>query len=588
MCSLQTLVVPKPVGFNYDIWESELASYDDAPYILQGIHDGFDIGLMDNPPEPTHIDNPTLPTTLKMDEWITNWILKSVTKGFLLGPFTEQTVPIKNLVYSPLFAVPKPDLTWRIICHLSHPRRWGVSVNDMIDDVYKHVTYMSFTELVKFVYDLGHDARIWAVDAKDAYYRVPIKSKYWRYMGIKWYGKTFIMTSLQMGLGSACQIYQRFADSILYIICNSRHPKFGYVFYDRSIRLAHHYLDDFFGGSWDQEVAKIQFELTYEWFERLGIPTQLNKLKPPNWVQILLGWKFDTRARTVSLPDSKVEKYFGLVVQLIRSGRADKKQLEQLTGILHHASNVIYPGKAFVRRLEQVLHLELLDYETTVELSNFVLEDLKWWKHALKFMNEVPMRWLIRKFNDPDIYVWTDASTSIGIGGCSSVGKALQVLNRQTFFKHVKRVRKGIDIHFLELLILLVVAKMWAHEWTDKYIYFYCDNPGATGALANKRAELGRIGMNFMCREFCKLAYVHRFRFHVEHVPGDDNEVADELSRFKYEYCQRVGDFKNFQFETEWDVKTCVNQIYSDILKLPLNYDNTSMRVLKRRNRKVD
>ena len=563
---MQTLFVPKPVGFNYDVWATELSDYHDATYILQGISDGFDIGLMSDPPQPTYSDNPTLPVNPCLDTWILDWIIKCINKGFLLGPFTESNCPVKDVYFSPIFAVPKPDLSWRIICHLSYPKN-GISINDLIADEWAHVSYIKFTEVVKFVYKLGYDARLWVIDAQDAYYRVPIKKKYWKYMGIKWYGRIFIMTSLQMGLSSACTIYERFADAVLYIICNSKPG----IFFHHGERLAHHYLDDFFGGHWNKKIAKKQFWKAFKWFEKLGIPTKLEKVKSPHWEQKILGWIFNTRKRTVSLPSTKVHKYTAIIKTLLIGRQASKKQLEQICGVLHHAAEVIFPGKAFIRRLERVLHLELLDYDSTVILTDFVIDDLRWWLFALRHLNGIPMKWIIREFNFPDVRVWSDAATLYGMGACATTGVAMQIMNHHTFYRFVSNRRKGIDIQFLELLVIVVVAKLWAHTWTDKYVYFYCDNPGATAALVNKCAELHRHDMNFLVREFCKLAVQHRFRFWVEHIPGKENCVADELSRFKYAYRSREGDFRDFVFEDHDKVQHCVNQIYADVLKLPLN-----------------
>ena len=226
-------------------------------------------------------------------------------KGFLLGPFTPDELPFECF-YSPLFCVPKPDFTWRIICHLSFPKLWGISVNDLVDDAWKHVTYIQFVEVCKFVYNLGPGAFLWVVDAKDAYYRVPIKEKYWKYMGINWYGVRYICTSLQMGLASACNIYTRFADAILYIIYKG-HEDWFFDEYGR--RLAHHYLDDFFGGHPDKETAQKQFERTFDMMEDLGIPTQVEKVTAPCCTIIILGFLYCTLSRTVSVPPKRIAKY---------------------------------------------------------------------------------------------------------------------------------------------------------------------------------------------------------------------------------------------------------------------------------------
>ena len=133
----------------------------------------------------------------------------------------------------------------------------------------------------------------------------------------------------------------------------------------------HHYLDDFFGGHLDPSITLQQMEATYDWFYRLGIPTRLKKLKFPHWLQIFLGCLWNTRARTVSLPDYNVKLYTAHVTRLIREQQkgTDKKELEKLNGELGHTSEVIYCGKAKQRNIEHALHLEAKDYHTKIYLD---------------------------------------------------------------------------------------------------------------------------------------------------------------------------------------------------------------------------
>lgn len=552
------------------MWQQALVNYHDRQWLLPGLLEGYDIGLRENVPQVTYTANPTLPTDKWMDIAITNWVIKCANKGFLLGPFTADNCPFDRLFFSPLFAVPKPDLSWRIINHLSYPK-FGVSVNDLLSDEAKHVQYIRFTEVCSFVYKLGKGAKLWVVDAKDAYYRVPIKRQYWQYMGIKWYGYIFVFTSLQMGLASACQIYTRFADAVLYIIINNAID----IFYDDlGNQLVFHYLDDFFGGHDDPSIAQNQFDKAFGWFEKLGIPTQPNKCNKPNTLQKILGWLYDTCAQTVSIPPNKVEAYIAILRRVIRNKLSDKKQLEQIVGFLTWASVAVFPGKAFVRRLEHALYLELKDYKTKIHLTEFVLEDMRWWVHALQHMNGIPLQWIVSNNEKFDIEVWTDAATKSGLGGCSSDKRAFQIRNSDTFSNFVSTRRKGVDIHFLELLAMLVAAKLWAPFWKHKNVRFYCDNPGAAASLIHKRAPLHRQDMNWMVREFSKLAVIHQFRFWIVHVDGSENEIADGLSRFKSEYKNDSPITQSYEFETHVELKNLVNQLYSDILKLPYNDDD--------------
>ena len=97
-----------------------------GPEIVTNLVDGFDIGLKEDFIEPVGAPSdqygPVLPTSAEVQLAITQWLAKGVAKGYILGPFTNQNNPIKNLITSPMFAVPK-GTGWRPIHHLS----WAAS-----------------------------------------------------------------------------------------------------------------------------------------------------------------------------------------------------------------------------------------------------------------------------------------------------------------------------------------------------------------------------------------------------------------------------------------------------------------------------
>ena len=575
--TLQIVLVPHVVNFNFPVWNEALAGFDRDAYIWNGINDGFDIGWLENA-QPTYYENPTIPTVESQDIFITNWIVKCHKKGFLLGPFTASNCPFKNLIFAPLFTVLKPDFKQRIVCNLSHGSKDGNSVNDCINPSATSVRYISFKEVASFVHALGPNAYLWIVDAQDAYYRVPIKQKYWRYFAIKWFGFIFIFTSLQMGLSSACAIYQAFADSVLYII----KTKGAHLFVTVSgFCYIHHYLDDFFGGHPNEYIATLQCKFVVSIFALLGIPTQWKKVKLPNQVQKLLGWLYNTRLGTVSVPPDKVRAYIDLCSQLIHHYQnIGKKHLEHVVGCLQWTSPVVYPGKIRLRNLEHAMHLECFDYTDKITLSRQVIEDLRWWKYALKYMNGVPLTWII---SDPSIYYeycWTDATTKLGQGGCTSQGFAYQFYNHQTIAKATKQFRHGINIDLFELLALYIMARLRCQDWQYKNIYFYCDNSAAAYAVINQRAKLSRFDLNYIVRKFAELSAQFHFRFFVKHIPGEENEVADALSRYKTGYRKGTVDVSEFTF---YDSKTAINianEIFGALLNtkiVPLNDDDPKL-----------
>ena len=138
------------------------------------------------------------------------------------------------------------------------------------------VKYITFLSIVNWIID-NNINYIWCMDMMDAYYRVPIATKYIRYMGIKVCDYIIFYTCLVFGLASACSIYTQFAECVVWIISHAN----PLLFFSNLQCLLLSYLDDFLGGSSTLSDAKLQFIHTLSWIRRLGIPTQDSKTTHP-------------------------------------------------------------------------------------------------------------------------------------------------------------------------------------------------------------------------------------------------------------------------------------------------------------------
>ena len=581
IAALVTCAKPHFCDFPIKLWADSLQGFQHRDLILNGLHSGFDIGELDIHPEPYYSAPFQFQLEPEVQLAITEWIARGVTSGFILGPFKAGKSPFPNLHCSPLFAVPKPNGDWRPIHHLSYPKdpEYGISINAILDPALKEVHYTSFYDVLRLVDNVGKGGYLWLVDAKDAYYRVPIAEKFYKYMGIEWLGHNFVFTSLQMGLGTACQLYTKFADAVEYIIFNNRwqadKSQDLFVCPVTGAKLIWHYLDDFFGGASNYLDALDQFEEVYHWMSALGIPTTAKKVIAPAQIQKILGFVYSTIDMTVSVPYGKIVRLQSLVSSMLRNKFAYKKDLERLLGLLMWVSVVAFPCKAFARRLERSLHLEAKNYVDKVYLSEFVLEDLKWWAKFLRSGKLVgaPIKWLLKRPEDADIEVKSDAATKegTGIGGFSSEGVAFQVKLVDTNWDYAVKFRPslaghGVKISVLEMMGALIAARLWGHKWTGKCVTFYNDNPSAAGAIINKNAKLQRHDINYMIRDFAELAVNHSYKFWGVKVDGDENVVADALSRF-----EKFESHSDYVFESQEAVIKIVNEILNELMELPEN-----------------
>ena len=138
----------------------------------------------------------------------------------------------------------------------------------------------------------------------------------------------------------------------------------------------------------------------------------------------------------------------------------------KIIGKLRWTSLVIFPGAAFVRHLENAAY-EVKELHHFVKLRGELKKELRWWLDVLpSSKNGVKLEFILknRKCDDSsfDLDVYTDASTSFGVGGHVKGHK-------EKWFRHAWRntIDKP-DIVFNELLGVCAAVKLWAHEWRGK------------------------------------------------------------------------------------------------------------------------
>ena len=178
---------------------------------------------------------------------------------------------------------------------------------------------------------------------------------------------------------------------------------------------------------------------------------------------------------------------------------------------------------------------------------------------------------------------WVDAATTVGAGGCTRSGYAYQYLNRDTFYEIVKIFRNGIDIKLLEYIAIFVIAYLMREKWKFKNVKLFSDNPVVVSSLIHQRAPLGRRDLHYMTVIFADLSAKYHFRFWVANIDGKDNDLADDLSRFKSQYRNNNLKFDDYNFVPANEAIDIANNIYRDLLNpkiVPLNKGDSEHLVL--------
>ena len=516
-----------------------LKGYPKYNFIINGISQGFKIGVEDDQIQDEDIsDKPCyIPLTITQKRAITGWLEKGVKKQFLCGPYDlDYPFPWK-LKCAPIFVIPKPNPgEYRTIVHLSW-RGNLYSINDLICEELSTVQYIRLKEVVELVKSAGQGGYLFIVDMQDAYYRVPIHPDDYKYNGLKWLKKYWVFTSLQMGLSSSCKLYTEFADAIEWIVVNRNNK----AAFRAGIQALRHYLDDFFAACSTKEDAYQLYNDLICILKRLGIPTREDKCFPPNFIQKILGFVYNTLSQTVSLPNDKRIQYLAFVEKHILNKRSDKKSLEQLRGRLGNVAQIRFPGKAFLRRFDALINLPGLNYNELIPLSDFVIHDLNWWKWLLEipYRLEVSFDSILKSPDEADYKLYTDAASTLGVGG--HMGQYGFQINWKNTNLDTTRIIRGknskgewtTDITCLELLGPVIACELWANKLKGKSVTIYNDNPGAASAIATKAPKLYRMDLLFLTVYLCKLAVKYDFKFWGVHIYDKDMDLADGLSRLK-------------------------------------------------------
>ena len=80
-----------------------------------------------------------------------------------------------------------------------------------------------------------------------------------------------------------------------------------------------------------------------------------------------------------------------------------------------------------------------------------------------------------------------------------------------------------------ELYAIVAAASTWRSRWTRKRVVFFTDCMPVVQALTKGASRTRRIMQLIRILHF--VAAQHHFVYRVQHIPGVDNVIADELSR---------------------------------------------------------
>jgi ribonuclease HI len=422
---------------------------------------------------------------------LVNSVQELLDKGVLEEIFQQNSPGY----YGRLFLRPKPDGTWRKIIDLS-------GLNDFIlNPSFRMETVMSVQS------SLRKGMWVASVDLTDAYYHVPIRKSYRKFLRVALLGRVFSFRAMPMGLNIAARIFTKIIAQLM-------------KFLRQEGIMIHYYLDDWLIKADSPQVLSRHVQRVLQVCQFLGLQINYNKSElSPVQVIIYLGVEFNLVEGIARVPWKRIRALQDSIRSILRKGGATAREWASVLGQSASMIHQVVLGALHRRPIQKFLQLrwrqEEGNWEEWIQANHEVTIAMEWWlvdDHVRRGVELLP-------FN-PDLSLYTDASfTGFGasLGNQQLAGVwSLQEQRLHSNNKELMAVIRAV-LHFKEQLRSRQVLICSDNSATISQI----NHQGGTRswALTDLTWRLWEIFDQLQCRVWAR------------HIPGRLNVEADWLSR---------------------------------------------------------
>ena len=216
-------------------------------------------------------------------------------------------------------------------------------------------------------------------------------------------------------------------------------------------------------------------------------------------------------------------------------GRPTRGELESIVGKLEFGATVVWPAKAFIRRIRDLIYT-VSEQSHHITLTNDARLDIQWWLRYLDTLNGVPLKYVstVPLFT---VRVDTDACSE-GVGAYFEPHWFSMRLQESVLDNHIA---------WKELFAVAIAFKCWAPCWSGANVLLRIDNKWTVSVLVNKSSHDKQLMQ--LLRFCCELAIKYRFRFWVDWIPTNSNPLADALSRFKVDLFKKTCQYFGLKYD---------------------------------------
>ena len=401
-------------------------------------------------------------------------------------------------IISPIFGVPKSDGSVRIILNLKQ-------FNEIVE--YEHFKMENAITAMQMI---RKGCFMASIDLRSAYYSVPIKEEFRKYLKFIWRGQLFQYTCFPNGLSNCPRYFTKLMKPV-------------YAFLRCKGHISTAYIDDSYLQAQTFNSCVMNIQDTLSLLESLGFVIHREKsvLTPCHEITYL-GFVFNSVNMTVRLTEEKVQKIIDLCIELKRKnkiGQCSIRELAQVIGVCVASFLAVLWGRLHYRQMEhaksEALKRNQGNFEAPVKLTKEAEKEIDWW------IDNVQNAYYPIEKTKPEIEIKTDASTSGGWGAvCGSVETGGRWNDNE----------KDLNINALELLAVEYGLKSFKTQVAGKHVKILTDNTCAVTYVKNMGGSKSMLCNSIANRIWC-WCEVENVWLTIAHIPGKKNVDADRKSR---------------------------------------------------------
>ncbi len=312
-------------------------------------------------------------------------IEKLLKKGVIVQSHPERTEFV-----SPIFVVPKPDQTIRLILNLKQ--------------LNFHIKYRHFKmdNIKTVLHNITEGCFMASLDLKDAYYSVRIDEGFQKYLKFRWKDILYQFTCYPNGLAPCPRKFTKINKAPL-----------SHLRQDNSIVSG--YIDDFYLQGHDYNDCQRTVIKAVKIYDDLDFVSHPEKsLLIPSQEIVYLGFVINSVSMRVSLTPKKRDDLRRFICEILSSSSLTIRVVACLIGKIVSSLPASVYGPLYYRHLEcdkiKALALNQSDFDAKMTLSREAKNDLNWWLNNLNDMYAPIQLPPITKF------LSTDASKTKGWG----------------------------------------------------------------------------------------------------------------------------------------------------------------------------